>query len=160
MVEFHRINGKGRGEDIIRVYTNVDPYDNMYEDIYPSPWGSCMRREEWSYDGYSIGVDCDYSHPVVAYATEDIDLAWVTDKSTGKTLARCLINNREHTVSRIYALGLNLKTYDYQKRSQKELKDKLTEFIGLPVDEHTGLRNCRFSPSSSMMTLCGTIHRR
>lgn len=145
-VEFHRINGLHHGEEITEVYTNVDPYDTKYEDVYPSPWGSCMRRDEWSYDGYSLGVDCDYDHPVAAYATEDVDLAWVTDKETGKTLARCLINNKEHTVSRVYALGLNLKTYDYQKRSQKELKDKLIEFIGLPVDEHTGLKNCRFLP--------------
>jgi hypothetical protein len=148
-LEFHRINGKGRGEDIAEVYTNVDPSNEEYADVYPSPWGSCMRCSEWSYDGYSLGTDqCDYDHPVVAYATKDIDLAWVTDKSTGKTLARCLINNVERTVSRVYAVGLNLATYDYKKRSQKELKDKLLEFIGLPVDEHTGLKGCRFAPQS------------
>lgn len=147
-VEFHQINCKDRGNIIAEVYTNIDQYEVTYADTYPSPWGSCMRCSEWSYDGYSLGTtdDCDYSHPVVAYATEDIDLAWVTDKSTGKTLARCLINNVERTVSRVYAVGLNLATYDYQKKSQKELKDKLLEFVGLPVDEHTGLKGCRFAP--------------
>ena len=168
-LEFHYIQGDepNAAEVITKAYTNVDRRCDTWGDYYPSPLGSCMRHTEWyaDYDVndyFYIGTtdQCDYSHPVVAYATKDIGFAWLTD-SNGFTVARTLVNLTARdenyaglpTAVRVYACCLSS---DPDETTRKEhwdeladhLIEKLKAHLGHPVsvDEDRGLLDCTVNP--------------
>lgn len=167
-LEFHYIQGdEPNAADVItKAYTNVDRRRDTWDDYYPSPIGSCMKHTEWyaDYDinGFYIGTtdQCDYSHPVVAYATKDIGFAWLTD-SNGLTVARTLVNltaSDENyaglpTAVRVYACCLSS---DPDETTRKEHWDEMAEHLivklearlGHPVsvDEDRGLLDCTVKP--------------
>lgn len=170
-LEFHYIQGdEPNAADVItKAYTNVDLSRDTWDDYYPSPIGSCMRYTEWyaDYDvnnHFYIGTtdQCDYSHPVVAYATKDIGFAWLTD-SNGFTVARTLVNltaSDENyaglpTAVRVYASCLSS---DPDETTRKEHWDEMAEHLlvkleahlGHPVsvDEDRGLLDCTVKPQS------------
>ncbi len=170
-LEFHYIQGdEPNAADVItKAYTNVDRSCDIWDDYYPSPIGSCMKRTEWyaDYDindHFYIGTtdQCDYSHPVVAYATKDIGFAWLTD-SNGLTVARTLVNltaSDENyaglpTAVRVYACCLSS---DPDETTRKEHWDEIAEHLimkleahlGHPVsvDEDRGLLDCTVKPQS------------
>jgi len=168
-LEFHYIRGdEPNAADVItKAYTNVDRRCDTWGDYYPSPLGSCMRHTEWyaDYDVdnyFYIGTtdQCDYSHPVAAYATKDIGLAWLTD-SNGFTVARTLVNltaSDENyaglpTAVRVYACCLSSDPDETTRKEHwDEMADhlimKLEAHLGHPVsvDEDRGLLDCTVKP--------------
>jgi ribosomal protein L37AE/L43A len=170
-LEFHYIQGdEPNAADVItKAYTNVDRRCDTWGDYYPSPLGSCMRHTEWyaDYDVnnyFYIGTtdQCDYSHPVAAYATKDIGFAWLTD-SNGFTVARTLVNltaSDENyaglpTAVRVYACCLSSDPDETTRKEHwDELADhlmiKLKAHLGHPVsvDEDRGLLDCTVKPQS------------
>lgn len=165
-LEFHYIQGdEPNAADVItKAYTNVDRMRDTWDDYYPSPIGSCMRHTKWYADYYNFYIgtteECEYRHPVVAYATKDIGFAWLTD-SNGLTVARTLVNltaSDENyaglpTAVRVYACCLSS---DPDETTRKEHWDEMAEHLivklearlGHPVsvDEDRGLLDCTVKP--------------
>ena len=102
----------------------------MGEYLYPGVDGSCMRYDHWD------------PHPVIACATPDIGLVWLTDEK-GLTVARTWVNLGTNTLVRAYTSAVS-ETGKYAQ--ELELQKAAQEFLGtkdLPEYDTWGLEGCR-----------------
>ena len=131
-------------EVFTRVYTNITPQG--YSDMYPSVLGSCMRHKSWDFRGETIGANGDYPHPVTAYCTPDIAIAWLED-ANGYTVARTLINKVKRTLVRHYCIAsgeCNCETHrkNYWQGLRDILESHIADIGEYDLDEDTGLLGC------------------
>ncbi len=129
-------------EDYFKIVSGDDPnapeiFTEVYTNYERGDYGcsvsaSCMKYAAVSFD------DTDGHHPVEAYCSSDIALAYVTHPTTGNTRARALLNLKHNTYARVYVSG----TTNDATRKLENAFCKLLEAKGFTYSYSTGLRDC------------------